>query len=106
MNAASLPLPTAPPMRSDLKLAGLLGVAAALATAALFPYLQLLMPDELAKLPVSLPVLALVPTLVTAEERKRLRRNRLMVVSSCAAVLVCSVIVITWKFQAIADWIR
>jgi hypothetical protein len=50
-------------MRSDLKLAGLLGVAAALATAALFPYLQLLMPDELAKLPVSLPVLALVQSL-------------------------------------------
>jgi polysaccharide chain length determinant protein (PEP-CTERM system associated) len=55
---------------------------------------------------LSLPVLALVPTMITADERRRLRRNRLVVASSCAAVLVCSVIVITWKFQAIADWIR
>jgi hypothetical protein len=55
---------------------------------------------------LSLPVLALVPTMITAAERQRIRRNRLLMVSSCAAVLVCSVIVITWKFQAIADWIR
>lgn len=63
MSTASLPLPSAPSMRSDLKLAGLLGLAAAFATAALFPYLQLLMPDELAKVPLSLPVLALVQSL-------------------------------------------
>jgi len=48
---------TVPPMREDLRLAGLLGLACALATAALFPYLQLVMPEALAKLPVSLPVI-------------------------------------------------
>ena len=63
MNAASLPAPAAPPMRADLKLAAVLGVAAAFATAALFPYLQLLMPEQLAKLPVSLPVLVLAQSL-------------------------------------------
>jgi hypothetical protein len=55
---------------------------------------------------LSLPVVALVPTMLTNEERRRTRRQRLIMVSSCAAVIVCSVLVITWKFQAIADWIR
>jgi hypothetical protein len=46
-----------PSMREDLRLAAWLGLAAALATAALFPYLQLVMPEALAKVPVPLPVL-------------------------------------------------
>jgi len=59
MNAI-LATPPAPSLRSDLRLAMLLGVAAALATAALFPYLQLLMPEALAKVPISLPLLVLL----------------------------------------------
>jgi hypothetical protein len=47
----------APPVREDLGLAGVFGFACALATIALFPYLQLVMPEALAKLPVSLPVI-------------------------------------------------
>lgn len=39
------------PLKEDFKLAGLLGVLATLATAALFPYLLLMMPQALAKLP-------------------------------------------------------
>lgn len=58
MPAAELaaPAPAAPPMREDLRLALVFGVAGALATAALFPYIQLVMPEALAKLPMSLPV--------------------------------------------------
>jgi membrane protease YdiL (CAAX protease family) len=56
----TLSAPSAPSLRSDLRLAALLGVAAALATAALFPYLQLLMPEALAKVPVPLPLLVLL----------------------------------------------
>ena len=54
--SVDLPPAPAPSMREDLRLAGVLGVACALATVALFPYLQLVMPEALAKLPVSLPV--------------------------------------------------
>jgi hypothetical protein len=43
-------------MREDFRLALLLGGACALATLALFPYLQLVMPQALAKLPVPLPL--------------------------------------------------
>ena len=48
-----------PPFRDDLKLAGALGLVAALATAALFPYLMQIMPEALAKLPI--PLALVVP---------------------------------------------
>jgi len=44
------------PLRDDARLAGWLGVAAALATAALFPYLLVVMPQVLAKLPAAIPL--------------------------------------------------
>ncbi|MEO8160692.1 MAG: CPBP family glutamic-type intramembrane protease [Arenimonas sp.] len=61
MNATNETTPaTAPPMREDLRLAGVLALAAALATALLFPYLQLVMPEALAKVPLPLPVVILL----------------------------------------------
>ena len=50
-------LPPPAPWKTDLKVAGVLGFAGALATAALFPYLLQLMPDKLSNLPVPLSVL-------------------------------------------------
>lgn len=50
--------PAAPHWSADLKVAGVLGLAAALATAALFPYLLQVMPEKLARIPVPLPLLA------------------------------------------------
>src|SRR3982751_1954277 len=50
-------------MREDLRLAGIFGVACALATALLFPYLMLVMPQALAKVPLPIPLLGLVPAL-------------------------------------------
>ncbi len=47
------------PWKHDLKIAALLGVIAGLATAALMPYLAQMMPDKFARIPVSLPVLAI-----------------------------------------------
>lgn len=44
------------PMREDLRLAAVLGVAAALATGLLFPYLLQTMPAAFAKLPLPLPL--------------------------------------------------
>jgi len=46
-----------PSLREDCKLALVLGLLSALATAALFPYLLETMPAAFAKIPVSLPVL-------------------------------------------------
>jgi hypothetical protein len=50
-------------MREDLRLALVLGLACGLATAALFPYLLLVMPQALAKLPMPLPAVALLQSL-------------------------------------------
>jgi membrane protease YdiL (CAAX protease family) len=61
MNAEVIELKElAPPMREDLRLAALLGLAGAIATALLFPYLQLLMPEALAKVPLPLPLIVLL----------------------------------------------
>lgn len=54
------------PMRTDLKLAGVLAIAGALAVAALFPYLMVVMPQLLAKIPASIP-LSLVVLAQTAQ---------------------------------------
>lgn len=51
------------PMRDDLKLAALLGLAGAISAALLIPYLQALMPDAFARLPMSLPLVALLQSL-------------------------------------------
>lgn len=48
--------PAKPPLREDLKLAAWFGLAAALAALALFPYLQLTMPDAFAKAQAQLHV--------------------------------------------------
>ena len=53
----------APPWRIDLKIAGVLALAAALATAGLFPYLLQLMPEKLARIPLPLPLLVTVQSL-------------------------------------------
>lgn len=54
MNAAIQLREPASPLRQDVKLAGLLGLLGALATAALFPYLLLVIPEALAKLDIPL----------------------------------------------------
>ena len=56
----------APAWKSDLKVAGVLAVAGALATAALFPYLLQLMPDTFAKLPVPLWVVVIAQSMQAA----------------------------------------
>lgn len=53
----------APPWKIDLKIAGVLALAAALATAGLFPYLLQLMPEKLARIPLPLPLLVTVQSL-------------------------------------------
>jgi len=52
--------PAYAPLREDLKLAGVLAVAAALATAALFPYLMVVMPQVMAMLPPTIPLWVIV----------------------------------------------
>lgn len=52
-----------PSWKIDLKMASVLALAAALATAGLFPYLLQLMPEKLARIPLPLPVLVIAQSL-------------------------------------------
>jgi phosphoglycerol transferase MdoB-like AlkP superfamily enzyme len=55
---------------------------------------------------LALPVLALVPTMVTRVERQRDRRRRLVLASSSAVLVVACVAIIVWKFEALSAWMR
>ena len=57
------PHTAAPSWKVDLKMAGVLALAAALATAGLFPYLLQLMPEKLARIPLPLPALVAAQSL-------------------------------------------
>ena len=55
---------------------------------------------------LSLPVVALVPTMTTTFDRVKRRRRRLLVASSGMLVVLLCAAAIVWKFQSLADWIR
>src|SRR5690349_10294659 len=57
------PTPALAAMREALRLAGILGIACARATALLFPYIMLVVPQALAKVPVPIPLLVLLQAL-------------------------------------------
>jgi polysaccharide chain length determinant protein (PEP-CTERM system associated) len=108
IDAAPLPQRPYSPDRTKIIVLGTvlaLGVGFGLAGVLEFLDKSLRTEDDVV-LALALPVLALVPTMITQTERQRLRRNRLLLATSGAAVFLCSVAVIAWKFQAIADWIR
>ena len=96
------------PNRPQLILLGcFLGIVLGLATAGLLEYRdKSLRTEEDVIAALALPVLALVPTMITKLERERNRRMRLLVASSGAGALLLSAVVLVWKFQTIADWIR
>jgi membrane protease YdiL (CAAX protease family) len=55
--------PVVVPMKTDLRLAGVFALAGALAVAAIFPYLMVVMPELMAKVPASIPL----PLLIAAQ---------------------------------------
>jgi len=55
---------------------------------------------------LSLPVLATVPAIVTAAERRLSRRRRFITASLSASGLLCAVAVAAWKFRDVLAWWR
>jgi hypothetical protein len=55
---------------------------------------------------LSLPVVALVPTLETADERRQRRRRRLLIVASSTATLLIGAVALSWKLHLFDAWVR
>jgi polysaccharide chain length determinant protein (PEP-CTERM system associated) len=108
LDSARIPQRPSTPNRPLLILIGsLLGLGCGVALAALLEYRdKSLRSDDDVIVALSLPVLARVPTMTTAAERRRQKRFRLMLASSGALAVVLCVATIAWKFHTIADWIR
>jgi hypothetical protein len=85
----------------------ILGLGCGVGLAALLEYRdKSLRTDDDVIVALSLPVLARVPTMTTAAERRRQKRLRLMFASSGVLGVALCVAMIAWKFNTIADWIR
>jgi uncharacterized protein involved in exopolysaccharide biosynthesis len=55
---------------------------------------------------LSLPVLAVIPAMMTAGERRRLQRRRILLAAAAAtAILLAAAGVIAWKLRLVQDWI-
>ena len=99
--------PTSPD-RVRLNIIGALtGLGIGLALAGLMEYRdRSLRTEDDVVVALSLPVLALVPTMITAVERRRRKKVRVLFASSGLAMALVCVVVIAWKFKALTAWIR
>ncbi len=57
-------------------------------------------------LSLALPVLAVIPAMVTRPERQRAKKRRLVAVSASLVAMAGAIAVIVWKIDDIANWVR
>ena len=108
IDSARLPQRPVSPQRARLNFLGALaGLALGFGLAALLEYRdRSLRTDDDVVLALSLPVLALVPTMLTRQDKNRTKRRRLLFAASGAAVVLVAGALIAWKFQDVAGWLR
>jgi protein tyrosine kinase modulator len=108
VDSARLPdAPTSPDRLTINAIGGLGGLFFGLALAALLEYRdRSLRTEDDVVTTLSLPVLALVPTMVTSIERHKRKRRRFLLASSGAAFALVCLAVIAWKLQILTPWMR
>jgi len=108
VDSARLPEVPTSPDRLSINLIGTLGgLFLGLVWVALLEYRdQSLRTEDDVVTTLSLPVLALVPTMVTRVERQKRKRRRLLLASSGAAFALVCLAVIAWRLQILTAWVR
>ncbi len=93
-------------LRIDL-LGAFAGLGLGLGLAGLLEYRDSsLRSEEDVILALALPVLALVPTMMTRSERRQQRQRRVIALSSAAVALLLCVAAVAWKIRILENWIR
>jgi polysaccharide chain length determinant protein (PEP-CTERM system associated) len=97
--------PTSPNRLKYNLLGAVIALAMGLGLAALLEYRDssLRTEDDIVTA-LSLPVLAMVPTMTTRVERLKRRRQRLLLASSGAVAVLLCIGVLAWKFQLLNEW--
>ena len=108
VDAARLPERPSGPNRLRYSMIGLLlGLGLGVALAGLLEYRDTSLRTEADVLvALSLPVVALIPTMVTTSERRNTGRRRWVLMSAGAVTLVVSVAALAWKLRLLEGWIR
>jgi polysaccharide chain length determinant protein (PEP-CTERM system associated) len=108
VDGARLPERPISPDRTRLNLMGLFGgLGLGLAIVALLEYRDTTVKtDDDVLVSLGLPVLAVIPVMVTTIERRRARRRRMSLLLSTAASAMIVAVVVAWRLQLFRAWIR
>jgi polysaccharide chain length determinant protein (PEP-CTERM system associated) len=107
IDAARLPERPISPDRLRMNLMGLLaGLGFGLVLAAFLEYRDTtLKTDNDVTVSLALPVLAVIPMMISDSERRRYTKRRRLAVSSVASLLAVAAVVI-WRFDLLKAWVR
>lgn len=110
IDGARLPERPVSPNRLRINMFGVLGgLAFGLLLAGFFEYRDTsLKTDDDVMTSLALPVLAVIPTMVTSVERARLKRRRVLLASSASAfgLVAVAVAVAAWRLRLLDAWLR
>jgi polysaccharide chain length determinant protein (PEP-CTERM system associated) len=108
IDGARMPEKPTSPNRIRLNIIGaLMGLGLGLGLAGVLEYKdRSIRTEDDVVLTLALPVLALVPTMMTRTERDKRKRQRMLLASSGAAVALVALAVVAWKFQVLPPFMR
>lgn len=108
IDPARLPERPISPNRPRLNTMGALaGLGFGLALIALFEYRDTsVRTDDDITSSLALPVLAVIPVMISEGDRARLHRFKLMATAVSLAVMMSALAIVAWKFNVIQGWVR